>query len=87
MIRPVRPAGEDREPSTTSGTIAVVNLHAQIEGLAVRVLRGVRASGGSAGGGAVLQAERGEVAEAERLFAEARRRYRGISPRSTSGAA
>ncbi|WP_280875298.1 tetratricopeptide repeat protein [Streptomyces pseudovenezuelae] len=28
---------EDREPSTTSGTIAVVNLHAQIEGLAVRV--------------------------------------------------
>jgi tetratricopeptide (TPR) repeat protein len=29
---------------------------------------------------AVLQAERGEVAEAERLFAEARRRYHGVSP-------
>jgi tetratricopeptide (TPR) repeat protein len=29
---------------------------------------------------AVLRAERGEVAEAEHLFAEARRRYRGISP-------
>jgi tetratricopeptide (TPR) repeat protein len=29
---------------------------------------------------AVLQAERGEVAEAERLFTEARRRYRGTSP-------
>jgi hypothetical protein len=29
---------------------------------------------------AVLQAERGEAAEAERLFAAARRRYRGISP-------
>jgi hypothetical protein len=42
----IRPAGEDREPSTTSGTIAVVNLHAQIEGLAVRVLR--RASGPAA---------------------------------------
>jgi hypothetical protein len=30
-------AGEVAEPSTTSGTIAVVNLHAQIEGLAERV--------------------------------------------------
>lgn len=29
---------------------------------------------------AVLQAERGEVTEAENLFAEARRRYRGVSP-------
>lgn len=29
---------------------------------------------------AVLQAERGETAEAECLFAEARRRYRGVSP-------
>ena len=29
---------------------------------------------------AVLEAERGEVAEAERLFTEARRRYRGVSP-------
>jgi tetratricopeptide (TPR) repeat protein len=29
---------------------------------------------------AVLQAERGKVAEAERLFTEARRRYRGVSP-------
>ena len=29
---------------------------------------------------AVLQAERGEVTEAERLFTEARRRYRGVSP-------
>jgi tetratricopeptide (TPR) repeat protein len=29
---------EDREPSTTSGTIAVANLHAQIDGLAARVL-------------------------------------------------
>lgn len=29
---------------------------------------------------AVLQAERGEVAEAERLFGEARRRYHGVSP-------
>jgi tetratricopeptide (TPR) repeat protein len=29
---------------------------------------------------AVLQAERGETAEAERLFTEARRRYRGVSP-------
>jgi tetratricopeptide (TPR) repeat protein len=32
------------------------------------------------GGLAVLEAERGEVAEAERLFTEARRRYRGVSP-------
>jgi tetratricopeptide (TPR) repeat protein len=31
-------AVEDTEPSTTSGTIAVVNLHAQIDGLAARVL-------------------------------------------------
>ena len=29
---------------------------------------------------AVLEAERGEVPEAERLFTEARRRYRGVSP-------
>jgi len=29
---------------------------------------------------AVLEAERGEVAQAERLFTEARRRYRGVSP-------
>lgn len=29
---------------------------------------------------AVLEAERGEVSEAEHLFAEARRRYPGISP-------
>ena len=29
---------------------------------------------------AVLEAERGEVTEAERLFTEARRRYRGVSP-------
>jgi tetratricopeptide (TPR) repeat protein len=29
---------------------------------------------------AVLQAERGKVAQAERLFTEARRRYRGVSP-------
>jgi tetratricopeptide (TPR) repeat protein len=29
---------------------------------------------------AVLEAERGEVAHAERLFTEARRRYRGVSP-------
>jgi tetratricopeptide (TPR) repeat protein len=29
---------------------------------------------------AVLQAERGETTEAERLFAEARRRYQGVSP-------
>ena len=29
---------------------------------------------------AVLEAERGEVAEAESLFTEARRRYRGVSP-------
>jgi hypothetical protein len=29
---------------------------------------------------AVLQAERGEVAEAERLFAETRRKHRGTSP-------
>ena len=29
---------------------------------------------------AVLQAERGEVTEAEKLFTEARRRYRGVSP-------
>jgi tetratricopeptide (TPR) repeat protein len=29
---------------------------------------------------AVLQAERGEVTEAENLFTEARRRYRGVSP-------
>ncbi|GAA1288723.1 hypothetical protein GCM10009609_64680 [Pseudonocardia aurantiaca] len=29
---------------------------------------------------AVLQAERGKVAEAERLFTEARRRYQGVSP-------
>jgi tetratricopeptide (TPR) repeat protein len=36
----IRPAGESRETSTTSGTIAVVNLHAQIDGLGVRVLRG-----------------------------------------------
>lgn len=32
------------------------------------------------GGLAVLEAERGEVTEAERLFTEARRRYRGVSP-------
>jgi tetratricopeptide (TPR) repeat protein len=29
---------------------------------------------------AVLEAERGEAAQAERLFTEARRRYRGVSP-------
>ena len=29
---------------------------------------------------AVLEAERGEVAQAERLFTDARRRYRGVSP-------
>jgi tetratricopeptide (TPR) repeat protein len=29
---------------------------------------------------AVLEAERGEVAHAERLFTETRRRYRGVSP-------
>jgi tetratricopeptide (TPR) repeat protein len=32
------------------------------------------------GGLAVLEAERGEVTEATRLFTEARRRYRGVSP-------
>jgi tetratricopeptide (TPR) repeat protein len=32
------------------------------------------------GGLAVVEAERGEVTEAERLFTEARRRYRGVSP-------
>jgi tetratricopeptide (TPR) repeat protein len=40
---------------------------------------------------AVLQAERGEVTEAENLFTEARRRYRGVSsfrsPSSTTGVA
>jgi hypothetical protein len=31
----------DREPATTSGTIAVVNLHAQVDGLTARVPRAV----------------------------------------------
>jgi len=40
----IRPAGKDRVaattgPATTGGTIAVVNLHVQIDGLAARVLR------------------------------------------------
>jgi tetratricopeptide (TPR) repeat protein len=34
----IRLADGDQEPSTTSGTIAVVNLHAQIDGLAARAL-------------------------------------------------
>jgi tetratricopeptide (TPR) repeat protein len=33
-----RPVPDDREPATTSGTIAVANLHAQIDGLTARVL-------------------------------------------------
>jgi tetratricopeptide (TPR) repeat protein len=34
---------------------------------------------------AVLEAEHGKVTEAERLFAEARRRYRGVSPFPVAG--
>ncbi len=34
-----RPAGDAPEPVTTGGPIAVVNLSAQIDGLAMRVLR------------------------------------------------
>jgi hypothetical protein len=34
-------AVDDRELSTTSGTIAVVNLHAQIDGLGARLRRSV----------------------------------------------
>jgi hypothetical protein len=34
-----RPGACDREPATTGGTIAVVNLHAQIDGLTARGLR------------------------------------------------
>jgi len=46
--------GCDREPSTTSGAIAVVNLHAQIDGLAARALPASSAPGSSAADWLVL---------------------------------
>jgi len=123
-------AGGDREPSTTSGAIAVVNLHAQIDGLAAtdrlalidlltrrgqvlgriadyelaaelaeQLVRGSAADDGAGGDGAVsraaardrpgfttlgalavFHAERGEAAEAETLFDQARQRQHGTSP-------